>query len=85
MGMSIVEAIRHLDTYSSTMGSGQTTQAQHEDAKRVAISTMRKYQKIEQIVKTWDDDENAMILADKIREVIDDSMMQISREQGRYL
>ena len=44
MGMTIDEAIRHLDTYSSTMGSGQTTQAQHEDAKRVAIDTMRKYQ-----------------------------------------
>ena len=51
MGMSIDEAIRHLDTYSSTMGSGRTTQAQHEDAKRVAMDTMSKYQKIEQILK----------------------------------
>ena len=48
MGMSIDEAIRHLDTYSSTMGSGQTTQEQHEDAKRVAVDTMCKYQKLEQ-------------------------------------
>lgn len=42
--MTIDEALSHLDTYSSTMGSGQTTQEQHEDAKRVAIDTMRKYQ-----------------------------------------
>ena len=48
MGMSIDEAIRHLNTYSSTMGSGQTTQEQHEDAKKVAVDTMRKYQKLEQ-------------------------------------
>lgn len=50
MGMKIDEAISHLGTYSSTMGSGQTTEAQHEEAKRVAIATMRKYQKIEKIV-----------------------------------
>lgn len=42
--MMIDEALSHLDTYSSTMGSGQTTQEQHEDAKRVAIDTMLKYQ-----------------------------------------
>ncbi len=50
MEMTIEKAISHLGTYSSTMGSGQTTQAQHEDAKRVAIATMRKYQKIAEIV-----------------------------------
>lgn len=44
--MTIEEAIDHLYTYSSTRGSGQTTQAQHEEAKKVAIATMRKYQKI---------------------------------------
>lgn len=55
MGMTIDEAISHLATYSSTMGSGQTTQAQHEDAKRVAIDTMRKYQKIEQIYQEWNE------------------------------
>lgn len=52
MGMSIDEAISHLDTYSSTMGSGQTTQEQHEESKRVAIDTMRKYQKIQEIVNS---------------------------------
>ena len=55
MGMTIDEAISHLDTYSSTMGSGQTTQEQHEDAKRVAIATMRKYQKLEQEPTTKND------------------------------
>ena len=53
--MTIDEAISHLDTYSSTMGSGQTTQEQHEDAKRVAIATMRKYQKLEQEPTTKND------------------------------
>lgn len=46
MGMTIDEAISHLDTYSSTMGSGQTTQAQHEESKRIAIDTMRKYKQL---------------------------------------
>ena len=46
-GMTLDEAIDHLYTYSSTLGSGQTTQAQHEEAKSVAIDVMRKYQKQE--------------------------------------
>lgn len=45
--MTIDEAIDHLYTYSSTLGSGQTTQDEHEEAKRVAIDTMRKYLKLE--------------------------------------
>lgn len=55
MEMSIEEAIKHLDTYSSTNGSGQTTQAQHEESKRVAMDTMHKYQKIEQIYQNWNE------------------------------
>ena len=54
MGMTTDEAIRHLGTYSTTLGSGQTPQAQHEDAKRVAIATMRKYQKMEQIAERYE-------------------------------
>ena len=53
MGMSIDKAISHLNTYSSTMGSGQTTQEQHEESKRVAIDTMRKYQKIAELYDYW--------------------------------
>lgn len=45
--MTIDEALDHLYMYSSTLGSRQTTQAQHEEAKRVAIDVMRKYQKQE--------------------------------------
>lgn len=44
--MTLDEAIHHLYTYSSTLGSGQTTQDQHEEAKEVAIDTMRKYQQL---------------------------------------
>ena len=54
MGMTIEQAISHLYTFSTTIGSGQTTDAQHEEAKRVAISTMRKYQKIEQIAERYE-------------------------------
>ena len=54
MGMTIEKAISHLGTYSNTLGSGQTPQAEHEEAKRVAISTMRKYQKIEQIAERYE-------------------------------
>ncbi|MBQ1569668.1 MAG: hypothetical protein IIZ78_00985 [Clostridiales bacterium] len=56
MGMTIDKAISHLYTYSSTMGSGQTTQAQHEESKRVAIEIMRKYQKIVSIVSLNDEE-----------------------------
>ena len=52
--MTIDEALRHLNTYSSTMGSGQTTQAQHEESKRVAMDVMRKYQKIERIAERYE-------------------------------
>ena len=70
MGMTIDEAISHLDTYSSTMGSGQTTQAQHEEAKRVSIETMRKYQKIEQILDDYDLE--AWEVLERIRKVVED-------------
>lgn len=70
--MTIEEARSHLDTYSSTMGSGQTTQEQHEVAKRVAISTMQKYQKIAQIYQKWN-------------EVNDFSYNQAMREIGEVI
>lgn len=56
MGMSIDKAIDHLYTYSSTHGSGITTDDQHEEAKKIAISTMRKYKEIREIVKSWKSD-----------------------------
>ena len=77
MGMTTDEAIRHLGTYSTTLGSGQTPQAQHEDAKRVAIATMRKYQKIEEIMNELNGDFYGSYLMDrqtleKIYEVLED-------------
>lgn len=70
MGMTIEEAISHLGTYSSTMGSGQTTQAQHEESKRVSIDTMRKYQKIEQAYSAYLETMNPETLADLISTII---------------
>ena len=67
MEMTIDEAISHLGTYSSTMGSGQTTQAQHEESKRVAIDIMRKYQKIEEIYYH----QSGRALEDSLRAVIE--------------
>lgn len=40
--MTREEAIRHLGTYSSTMGSGLTTQEQHEEAKKMAIKALEQ-------------------------------------------
>lgn len=68
MEMSIEKAIWHLDTYSSTNGSGQTTQEQHEDAKRVAIEIMIKYEKIEDIYYH----QSGRALEDSLRSVIED-------------
>lgn len=66
--MKIDEALDHLYTYSSTLGSGQTTQAQHEEAKKVAIATMRKYKKIEDIYYH----QTGQALENSLRTVIED-------------
>ncbi len=81
MRMSIDEAISHLGTYSSTMGSGQTTQAQHEESKRVAIDTMRKYQQIAAIMRELNGDFYGSYLKDrqaleKIYAVVEDKVSQ---------
>lgn len=39
--MTREEAIRHLYTYSTTMGSGQTSDEQHKEAKRMAIEALQ--------------------------------------------
>lgn len=52
-------------------GTTGTDHCEH-DCVYGALDIIDKYQKIEQIVNTWDDDENAMILAHKIRKVIED-------------
>ena len=40
--MTKAEAIRHLQTYSTTMGSGQTTDEEHNEAKRIAIKALEE-------------------------------------------
>lgn len=40
--MTREEAIHHLYTYSSTNGSGQTTDEQHNEAKRMAIKALEQ-------------------------------------------
>lgn len=70
MGMTIDEAIRHLDNYSSTNGSGLTTDKQHYEAKRVAISSMCKLQKIDHIADEWTESNSFDSMA-KIVEVLD--------------
>lgn len=42
--MTNEEAIKHLQTYSTTMGSGQTTDEQHKEAKRMAIEALSNSQ-----------------------------------------
>ena len=42
------------------------------DSCELAIDIMRKYQKIQDIVNKWDDDENAMILVSMIKEAMED-------------
>jgi hypothetical protein len=48
MGIKLDEAIRQLTTYSIPCGK-------YKNAYDMAVSTMRKYQKIEGIVKHWVD------------------------------
>lgn len=40
--MAREEAIHHLYTYSTTNGSGMTTDKQHEEAKRIAIEALEQ-------------------------------------------
>lgn len=69
MGMTIDEAVSWMLTITEHEGEDITIYDSDVEAINIAISTMRKYQKIEQIVNAWDD-ENAMILAHKIKKVI---------------
>lgn len=72
MGMTIDEAISRIDYHNYIHQRREPRAIYITEAFRIATSIMRKYQKIEQIVNAWDDDENAMILAHKIKEVIED-------------
>lgn len=41
--MTVEEAAKHLSTFSSTNGSGQTTDEQHKEAKRIAIRILEAW------------------------------------------
>lgn len=54
--MTYKEAGHHLDTYSSTLGSGITTQKQHDEAKRIGIEAIDRCIKIQKIIDSYDAD-----------------------------
>lgn len=67
MGMTIDDAIKRIDNIMFT----KFTTVKDEDAFLTAIDTMRKYQKIEQIVGNYGFDTSWLCLK-KIREVLED-------------
>ena len=80
MGMSIDEALENLhaiqDYYNDDMEDNYMGFAKEDnESVDVAINTMRKYQKIEQIIRNYDTTWEFHTLrgtVDKIREVIED-------------
>lgn len=72
MGMTIDEAIRELQSQKRYYQDFWAADANDYVVEMldVAIDTMRKYQKIEQIVKEWEFDHESMV----------DSMEKISKE-----
>ncbi len=47
--MTPKEALRKLEVYSSTNGSGQCTQDEHEEAKKMAMAALEKLQHYEEL------------------------------------
>lgn len=72
MGMTIDDATLYMELYKRKLFNSVSALDKDIEAYDLAIDTMRKYQKIDWITEAWDDDENAMILVHKIREVIED-------------
>lgn len=90
--MNREEAIKHLETYSTTLGSGQTTQAQHEEAKRMAIKALererKKYTRPRHcdccgVLLTEDNNKCGYELCDECNERLEQSMERGRNEQKR--
>ena len=73
MGMSIDEAIKQLTTYSIPCGK-------YKDAYDMAIDTMRKYQKIEDIVRDYYNEQ----YTDKLDIEIIEMISEVLAEDGRW-
>lgn len=69
MGISIDDSIDYLSR-SEAVGDMEEDR-HHNEVLKTAISTMRKYQKIEEIVKAWND-MNSFDSMKQIREVLED-------------
>ena len=68
--MTKEEAIKHLHTYSSTNGSGLTTQDQHEEAKNIAIKALKTQARwIPCTPETMPDNEHDVLVTVEIRPV----------------
>ena len=65
MGMTIDKAIKQLETYTIPCGK-------YKEAYDLAVDTMRKYQKIEQIYSDYMKYMNPDNLIDRLCEVVDD-------------
>ena len=74
MGMTIDEAIRRIDNHNYIHQRREPRAIYISEAFKIATSTMRKYQKIEQIIKDHDNDRipEDYWYIDKIKEVIED-------------
>lgn len=79
MEMTIDEAIKQLETYTIPCGK-------YKVAYDLAVETMRKYQKIQQIVKEWEFDHESMVDSmEKISEVLHKGVDRMRiRQVGEY-
>lgn len=93
--MTIEDSIHHLCTWSTTHGSGITTDEQHEQAKKIAIETISKYEKIKKVVAKWKVDDFTgsdgfawdcmKEIADIVDEVENDKRRKVKRDFSGYV
>lgn len=73
MGMPIEEIIKSFD-YIKHVGNGESTYAHYREemALNEAVAIMRKYQKVEEIYKTWSYGANSCDCMKDIERVVED-------------